>query len=93
MSHAQLPIESLPPWLILNDVSFLDVRLASIPGKGYGLVAERKLATTEKTFDIPSLLSIPHDLVLNAETVEEYAKEDRNFRQLLDAAGRQVKSL
>ncbi|KAM5352313.1 hypothetical protein ACJ41O_005036 [Fusarium nematophilum] len=35
------------------------------------------------------LLRIPHDVVLSAAAIEEYAKVDQNFRQLLDAAGHQ----
>ncbi|KAF4980830.1 hypothetical protein FDECE_17800, partial [Fusarium decemcellulare] len=36
------------------------------------------------------LIRIPHDLVLSATAIEEYAKVDQNFRQLLDAAGHQA---
>ncbi len=92
MSQAQLPIESLPAWLVLNDISFLDVGIASVTDRGYGVVAERKLTTAEETFDIPSLLTIPHDLVLNTEAVDQYAKVDHNFRLLLDAVGHQVRT-
>lgn len=84
-----LPISSLPVWRALNDISFVDTSIADIPGKGYGLVANRNLTTEESTFDRPSLVSVPHNLILNAETVEQYAKQDRNFRQLLDAVGHQ----
>lgn len=38
----------------------------------------------------PPLITIPRELVLNAEAVEQYAKEDRNFKALLDACGRKV---
>ncbi|KAK7419872.1 hypothetical protein QQX98_003059 [Neonectria punicea] len=36
-----------------------------------------------------TLLRIPHDLVLSAAAVKEYANVDQNFRQLLDSAGHQ----
>lgn len=90
MVRTELPIDVLPAWLALNDVCFFDVKIAETDGKGYGLLAERPLTTAENTYDVPSLLSVPHELVLNAEAVEEYAKEDRNFRLLLDAVGHQV---
>jgi hypothetical protein len=90
MPRTELPLELLPAWLALNDVSLYDAKVSQIEGKGCGLVADRNLSTAGgDTFDIPALLTVPHALVLNAEAVEEYAKEDRNFRQLLDAAGRQ----
>ncbi len=90
MSYSQLPLKSLPAWLALNDISFYDVRIATVADRGYGLVTERKLTTAEKTFDTPSLLTIPHDLVLNAEAVAQYAKEDRNFKLLLDIVSDQT---
>jgi hypothetical protein len=92
MPRTSLPIESLPRWAFLNDVDFLDVKIDAIDGKGYGLIAERALARVEDTYDIPTLLAIPRDLVLSAEAVEQYAKVDKNFRELRQAAGRQVRS-
>ncbi|EFX03245.1 set domain containing protein [Grosmannia clavigera kw1407] len=88
-AFTHLPISSLPVWQTLNDVSFVDTRIAEIPGKGYGLVANRSLTTAKPTFHRSSLVSVPHNLILNAETVEQYAKQDRNFRQLLEVVGRQ----
>ena len=90
MPLAGLPIESLPAWGILNDVDFIDVKLQAIPGKGFGLLATRNLAATEDTFDLPILIKVPHGVVLSGETVEEYAKIDGRFRQLLEAAGNHV---
>ncbi|KAK3325879.1 hypothetical protein B0H66DRAFT_573601 [Apodospora peruviana] len=87
MLPPHLPIEALPAWALLNDVAFVDVKVKAIEGKGYGLVCDRKLSTKEDTFDLPTLVTVPHNLVLNIEAVEEYAKEDRNFKQLLDVAG------
>ncbi|KAH8893416.1 SET domain-containing protein [Thozetella sp. PMI_491] len=87
MSRQALPIEALPAWSLLNDITFVDVKVADTPGQGYGLLCERNLTTENGTYDIPTLITVPRDMVLNAESVEQYAKEDRNFRQLLDAAG------
>ena len=39
------------------------------------------------------LLTVPHSLVLNQAAVEEYAKEDRNFKQLVEAVGHHVPNL
>ena len=90
MSWPTLPIDNLPAWAHFNGVSFHNVRVASTEGKGYGVVSSEDLKAAEDTSDAPALLTVPHDLVLNAAAVDEYAKEDRNFRQLLDAVGHGV---
>ncbi|KAK4104130.1 SET domain-containing protein [Parathielavia hyrcaniae] len=82
-----LPIEDLPAWAHLNDVTFHTVEVTDTEGKGYGVLCPRDLEATEGAPDIPPLLTVPHDLVLNAAAVDEYAKEDKNFRHLLDAVG------
>jgi len=89
MRRERLPISDLPAWCKLNDVTFLDTAVKELGGKGFGLVIERALSSQE-TFDVPTLLLIPHDLILSAEAIEEYAKVDHHFRQLLDAAGGKV---
>ncbi|OTB09055.1 hypothetical protein M426DRAFT_131631 [Hypoxylon sp. CI-4A] len=88
MKRGHLSLNDLPAWCLLNDVAFTDVKVAHITGRGYGLTAEKDLGNDD---DIgrPPLLTIPKELVLSAEGVEEYAKESKDFRQLLDAAGHQ----
>ncbi|KAK0643050.1 hypothetical protein B0T16DRAFT_429824 [Cercophora newfieldiana] len=87
MSPTELPIADLPIWARLNDVKFGDFEVRDSDGKGYGVVCRKALTTAERPLDESSALTVPHDLVLNVEAVEEYAKEDRNFKQLLDAVG------
>ncbi|AEO56060.1 hypothetical protein MYCTH_107134, partial [Thermothelomyces thermophilus ATCC 42464] len=87
MRRQTLPIEGLPAWARLNDVVFHDVKVTRTERKGYGMVSGTDLSVTDDTTDSPTLLAVPHALVLNAEAVSEYAKEDKNFRQLLDAVG------
>ncbi|KAL2263460.1 hypothetical protein VTK26DRAFT_6667 [Humicola hyalothermophila] len=82
-----LPIENLPAWAHLNGASFTRARVSKIEGKGYGVVCEKDLSTAEATLNGPALITVPRGLVLNAAAVGEYAKEDKNFRQLLDAVG------
>ena len=105
-SSPQLSIDAFPAWARLNDVHFANTKLQETEGKGLGLVAVKELESLEesgdgdsndgkgpktKTTTLPTaLLRIPHDLVLSTEAVEEYAKVDQNFRQLLDIAGHQV---
>lgn len=89
MKRTQLPITALHAYAKINDISFQNVRVHNIGSKGYGLAAERPL-NSENTLDSVSLLHIPHALVLCAEAVEEHAKFDQHFRQLLDVTGRKV---
>lgn len=91
MAHSQLPIEAFPAWAALNNVEFTNAEIRNIEGKGLGLVAKHDI--TDASHDASSsqaIIRIPRDLVLSAETVDEYAKVDRNFKQLLDVAGHQV---
>jgi hypothetical protein len=92
MRREHLPITAIPAWSKLNDVSFIDVSVQGLgDDKGSGLVTTRALSSID-TFDIPTLLVIPHDLVLSAEAIEEHAKVDQQFRELLEAAGGKVNS-
>lgn len=93
MSPPRLPIETLPAWALLNGISFTNAKVQEIPGKGFGLVSEKDHTVDYNSGPDPSsstFLTVPHDLVLNVAAVEEYAKEDKNFKQLLDAVGYQV---
>ncbi len=75
----------------LRGVTFQDVECGSVDGKGWGLTTTRDLTTEDINIsDLPKLITIPHELVLNQQTVEEYAKESREFRELYEAVGRQV---
>jgi hypothetical protein len=88
MKRAQLPITALQAYAKLNDISFQGVGVQDLGEKGFGLAAERSL-DSENT-DSPGLLHIPHAIILCAEVVEEHAKFDQHFRQLLDVAGGKV---
>ena len=86
MSRPRLPLEFLPVWASFHNGILNNVEVKSVPDKGSGLVAKEDAAAIGEA----PLISIPHSLVLNAEAVEEYAKEDRSFKQLLDACGHKV---
>lgn len=87
MKREQLPISALPAYAKLNDISFRGVSVRDLGEKGFGVAAEIPLTSGDGG---PSLLHIPHSLILCAETVEEHAKFDQHFRQLLDVAGGKV---
>jgi hypothetical protein len=87
-----LSIEAFPAWAHLNHVQFKHVKLQEVgAGKGLGLLADSDLDGASGTkVSSEAVVRIPHDLVLSAEAIEDYAKVDHNFKQLLEAAGRQV---
>jgi hypothetical protein len=91
MRRGEFPLSALPAWCAFNDVNFFDVKVADIEGRGYGLVVERDLMNDADNVEVPTLLTIPKDLVLSIEAVEEYAKVDKHFHDLHDAAGHQVR--
>ncbi|WXC57350.1 hypothetical protein SNK03_003268 [Fusarium graminearum] len=95
-----LPIDVFPAWARFNDVDFINAKLCETDRKGIGLVTVTgsdltKIPVTEGEANdkdlqhgkAEALLRIPHDLVLSASTVEDYAKVDQNFRQLMDSVG------
>ncbi|ROV89070.1 hypothetical protein VPNG_10069 [Cytospora leucostoma] len=67
----------------INNATFSNVMVKPINHKGNGLIAQKDLAVIVDT----PVLTVPPGLVLSAEAVQEYAKEDRNFSQLLQACG------
>lgn len=86
MPRERLTLESLPAWISLNNVTFSKVEIQPVQHKGHGLIARAASAEIGQT----PLVTIPHDLVLNAEAVEAYAKADGNFRTLIDSCGHKV---
>ncbi|KAJ2970258.1 hypothetical protein NQ176_g8274 [Zarea fungicola] len=84
----QLSIDFLPAWAKLQDVQLTKVGMQHIDRKGYGLVSGDGLRASDDVKDVMEIIRIPAGLVLSAATVEEYAKVDHNFKELLDAAGR-----
>lgn len=89
MALPSLSIEDLPVWARLNNVTFTNIEVTSSGAKGYGVVCQKDLTTADESPN-PTLLTVPRSLTLNQDAIEEYAKEDRNFRQLLDVVGRKV---
>jgi hypothetical protein len=91
MRRAELPITALPAWAKLNDVIFSDISVQGIEGKGFGLIADQPLSS-EDAFDLPVLLRVPKDLILSTATVEEHSLVDKDFGELLAAAGGVVRN-
>jgi hypothetical protein len=85
MIHPDLPVSGLQAWAILNDAELPTAKIVTDIldknglSKGGGLVATRDASAGE------ILLKVPRDLVVARERVEEYAKTDTNFRDVLVA--------
>lgn len=87
MQIQHLPISALPAWSKLNAVDFLDIHVQDLgPSKGFGVVTSRALSS-KATFDVPTLLVVPSELVLSKEAVEEWSKVDGHLKELLGVAG------
>jgi len=93
MQFATLPITALPAWCKINNVSFHDISVQSLGSSGHGIVTDRSLSSEEETFDLPALMMIPNELVLCRDFLDEHAKVDSHFRELLDIAGGRVSSV
>ncbi|KAI8953195.1 hypothetical protein F4801DRAFT_588376 [Xylaria longipes] len=87
MRRGHFPLSNLPAWCIFNNITSAGVSVADVDGRGLGLVADQDFDNENN--DLPALLTIPKELILSATGVEEYAKENKGFRQLLDVAGHQ----
>ncbi|KAI6372200.1 hypothetical protein MCOR07_007767 [Pyricularia oryzae] len=88
MSQSDVPIDTLLIWARFNGVVFDGAAITQTEGKGYGLVAQRDLQAKDGE-DTTVLLSVPRELLLNSEYVEQCSKTDQRFRDLFDAAGHQ----
>lgn len=85
MRRGRFPLSDLPVWCKLNNITFDGATVADTKGRGLGLFAERALSNEN---DEPLVLvTIPEEHILSAAGIEEYAKENKDFRQLLDVAG------
>ncbi|PQE25604.1 set domain-containing protein [Rutstroemia sp. NJR-2017a BBW] len=77
-----LPLTSLPAWCKLNGVSFLDTTISSLPsGRGNGIVSTKALNSLD-TYDIPTLLEVGKDVVLDGDLLLEMQRVDKGFRDL-----------
>ena len=84
----QLPPEALVPWAKLNDVAFTHLDPGVIAGRGAALVARTCLPDAENAGDGSQvLMTVPRDLILSLERVQEHAKVDKDFREVLESLG------
>lgn len=81
----KLPQDAFLSWAMLNDVSFDRTVPGVIPGRGGALLAKEELDADEDMSNV--LLTVPKDLILSLERVQEHAKTDKDFREVLESLG------
>ncbi|KAI9644149.1 hypothetical protein NHQ30_007502 [Ciborinia camelliae] len=96
-----LPLSSLPAWSKLNNVEFLDATVSvssaeKLPTAGrndpFGYIQQNGIFTTRAlstvdTFDIPTILEVPKDLILGRDFLLEMGRVDPHFKQLVELVG------
>ncbi|KAI9709295.1 MAG: hypothetical protein M1820_003415 [Bogoriella megaspora] len=81
-----LPTSALPAWSTLNNIEYDGVKVKHLPGfedRGSALVAQRSLVGGEEQ----PLITVPRDMVLSLELVNEHAKSDEDLRNVLACLG------
>jgi hypothetical protein len=86
MRPAPLSISALPAWAKLHNVTVDGIGIKELENRGYGFVATRPLEPADPSGG-HNILNVPQDLILSSASIEEHAKADKHFRELLDVAG------
>lgn len=81
----QLPREAFLPWALLNEVTFNRTVPGVVAGRGGALLAKESLDADKDAS--PVLMTVPQDLILSLERVNEHAKVDKDFREVLESLG------
>ena len=82
----QLPEDAFVTWAELNNVSFHHAVPGAIAGRGRALLANAELNKPSEDTDT-ILLTVPRDMILSLERVQEHVKVDQYFREFLDSLG------
>lgn len=78
-----LPIETLPTWAAFNNVLFHRIKVGPQKGRedrGSTVVARQSLHDSDEG----PLMTVPKDLILSLERIQEHAKSDSDFRTVLE---------
>ena len=77
-----LPPSTLQLWADFNGIRSEGVRIEERPQRGCGVIAAKTLDDNASP-----LMTVPRELVLSFECVEQYAKSDKILRAVLDGLG------
>ncbi|KAF2154679.1 SET domain-containing protein [Myriangium duriaei CBS 260.36] len=90
----RLDIDALQPWALLQGAQLSKIHFgtsADLPAKGAGVYADEDIEASADDF-ATTLLTVPRDLVLSRERVEQHSKVDSDLRAVLDSLGEFAKS-
>lgn len=91
MRPPALPVSSLRTWAKFNGIEFEEVSVEKNKEYGgYGVVSTTTLDSAPDQEGNLTVLNVPKDLILSAETIAEHAKVDKHFREILEAVGGSV---
>ncbi|EMC99180.1 hypothetical protein BAUCODRAFT_120475 [Baudoinia panamericana UAMH 10762] len=82
----RIPSEAILPWATLNDVSFTATVPGVVAGRGAALIAKHPIPANQNG-ELQTLLTVPRDLILSLERVQDHAKVDRDYREVLECLG------
>lgn len=84
-----LPVTSLRIWAKFNGISFENISVEKNKEYGgYGIISTTTIPLDQG--GNTTVLNVPKDLILSAETIAEHAKVDKHFGQVLEAVGGNV---
>lgn len=92
MRPPALPLSSLRTWAKFNGIDFKDISVEKNKEYGgYGVISTTTITDSagDEGSDL-TVLNVPNDLILSAETIAEHAKIDKHFGQILEAVGGNV---
>lgn len=81
-----LDVHGVQKWATASGIKFTNASPAHIPGRGIGLVADRKI-TSELGQKPCQILELTEELVLSLEAVKQHASFDQDFREILESIG------
>lgn len=91
MRPPALPVSSLRTWAKFNGIEFEDISVEKNKEYGgYGIVSTTTIDSAPDQEGNLTVLNVPKDLILSAETIAEHAKVDKHFGQILEAVGGSV---
>lgn len=88
-----LPLSYLRTWAKFNDIGFENISVEKNKEYGgYGIISTTTIPASARDQEGgQTVLNVPKDLILSAETIAEHAKVDKHFGQILEAVGGSVR--
>ncbi|KFZ08189.1 hypothetical protein V502_09499 [Pseudogymnoascus sp. VKM F-4520 (FW-2644)] len=89
MRPPALPLSYLRTWAKFNDIGFENISVEENKEYGgYGIISTTTIPSSAPDKEgSQTVLNVPKDLILSADTIAEHAKVDKHFGQILEAVG------